>query len=132
LVELEADHDRTRRFLAQHGRSIKDINELREGGALIAVVDDIGGFFSIENRGLEGQFSSSFQDPKRFYYAQLDERGTLENPQFEFFSATGGYGWSMRNSVDEYTIGKGVFEVTSEELINRINGVFADQQKEIR
>ena len=89
------------------------------------------GFFSFENRGLDGGLilrAYYFKDPKMIYYADILEDGKI-NQDLEIWGLTSEGGWRRRKLLNLSTLERGIYKLTSEDLIKRIQTVFADSKK---
>lgn len=132
IAELETDHQRTRTFLSQHGHEAASLDELRDSGKMLAVVDAIGGFFAFEGRGIEGELSAHFIDPERNYWASVSKEGGIEPGSEIHFTTSGGDGWAKRRMLGPGTLDLGVYTLHSQELVDRIREVFSNPQQEVR
>ena len=127
LVELENAKQLSREFLAQRGNQVHTVDELREGGSYIAVVED-NGFYAFVHSGLEQREirmlgdSEHFGDPGRYVFVALNKHGEIDPRQEVMFrtSGEGKIGWLGRRIIGLNKLEDGIYRITSPELIERI------------
>ena len=150
-AKLVEDNQRTRDYLDTHGQRITSFGDIKPEGDLLAVVDDIGGFYAFITPGYpsvrktrdinlydeflekvgseEGNIIGiSLNLPEKRYFANISENMTLD-PSSEWWSGPPTYN---RTQMGKGTLDDGVYRVTSPELIESIKDVLSDPKKKIR
>lgn len=134
VAEMEMDHQQTRYFLRHHGEMIADVGELRETRGLVAVIEDGRGFIAFEYAGIEEGYDwRRFSDPHTYYFAEISPTGEIDS-RFEWSSKThdgspGSRGWSKRQHFGPGTFNKGIYRITSEDLVNRVSDMLSRTQE---
>lgn len=118
------------RFLEKYGERIKYIEDIKEGD-LLGIIDIIGGFYIFKNKGMEkGLLPGTyfFKDPGVLYCVNIMENCRIDTESESWGLAHEG-GWSRRSKINIRTLEEGIFKITSEKLIKRINTITSDKDK---
>lgn len=121
---LQKELTNTRSFLETHGQPIDSFEELTDYQGLIAIANRFGGFFSIINAGVKDTESSlmRLKDPEnnRYYSARVGATNDEKTIRREFTWPLDLW-WQYTALITSSTLERGIFQITSPELVERIN-----------
>jgi len=152
MKELQKDYKRTLDYLEENGSRIRSLGDIQEFGDLIAVISNIGGFYAFRTSGFNkvSRHETTFYDadlkdkspadgplksidftyPEKCYSAifqRSDNSYSLDDMWFPESSA----GNSTRMFVGEGTLERGIYRITSKDLVTKIRDAFSDNSKKV-
>ena len=122
--------DRTKDFLKNNGIKL-EINDIKVEKGHIAVIDILGGFFSFRCAGIDEGILGRvyfFKNPNVVYYAEINYNDIDSESEGWDLTSEGDY-WNRWKLLNIGTLDRGVYKLTSQDIIDRIDGVLADSTK---